>query len=48
MITLSGLAANALGEFLAEDCLTTFGAREEEFAHGVAVGGAACDGTPRQ
>ena len=37
MITLSGLAANALGEFLAEDCLRTFGAREEEFAHGVAV-----------
>ena len=48
MITLSGLAADALGEFLAEDCLKTFGAREEEFAHGVADGGAARDGMPRQ
>ena len=37
MITLSGLAADALGEFLAEDCIKTFGTREEEFAHGVAI-----------
>jgi hypothetical protein len=37
MITLSGLAAEALGEFLAEDCLKTFGAREDEFAHGMAM-----------
>jgi hypothetical protein len=37
MITLSGLAADALGAFLAEECLKTFGARQEEFAYATAT-----------
>jgi len=37
MMTLSGLAADALGAFLAEDFLKTFGVREEEYAHGMST-----------
>ena len=37
MMTLSGLAADALGSFLADDFLKTFGAGEEEYAHNVAT-----------
>jgi hypothetical protein len=37
MISLSGLAADALGSFLAEDFLKTFGSRDQELAHGVAT-----------
>lgn len=37
MMTLSGLAADALGAFIAEDFLKTFGAQEEELAHGTAT-----------
>lgn len=37
MITVSSLAADALGNFLAEDFLRTFGSSEQELAHGVAT-----------
>lgn len=39
MLTVSGLAADALGDFLAEDFLKTFGPKEQELAHGVATAG---------
>ena len=37
MLTISSLAADALGSFLAEDFLRTFGSKEQELAHGVAT-----------